>query len=191
MSLWLGHLFTNISRFTKEQTPLAESISKRPDMDEYMMSIAVGVRARANCKGSHIGAVLAREGHIVSTGYNGTPHHTPNCDEGGCGRCSNRDDYPSGTGYDLCICVHAEQNALLSAARFGIAVDGSILYTTWRPCFGCTKEMLQAGVLGVRYGEDWEPKADLKDEYERLQGFFEEGVKKVDLPEGAEGHSPH
>ncbi|MEE8046645.1 MAG: CMP deaminase, partial [Dehalococcoidia bacterium] len=83
---------------------MAESISKRPDMDAYMMSIAVGVRARANCKGSHIGAVLAREGHIVSTGYNGTPHHTPNCDEGGCGRCANRDEYPSGTGYDLCIC---------------------------------------------------------------------------------------
>ena len=92
-------------------------------MDDYMMSIAVGVRARANCLGSQIGAVLARDGHIVSTGYNGTPHKTPNCDENGCVRCSNRDLYPAGTGYDMCICVHAEQNALLSAARFGIAVE--------------------------------------------------------------------
>ena len=145
------------------------------------MSIAVGVRARANCKGSHIGAVLAREGHIVSTGYNGTPHGTTNCDEGGCDRCSNRERYPSGTGYDLCICVHAEQNALLSAARFGISVDGTLLYTTCRPCFGCTKVMLQAGVLGVRYGVDWEPNEDLRSEYERLQSYFPDGVKQIAL----------
>ena len=158
-------------------------------MDDYMMSIAVGVRARANCLGSQIGAVLARDGHIVSTGYNGTPHKTPNCDENGCVRCSNRDLYPAGTGYDMCICVHAEQNALLSAARFGIAVEGSILYTTWQPCFSCTKEMLQAGVLGVRYGENWEPNPDLKEEYERLQSFFPERVSKVDLPAGADSHT--
>lgn len=155
-----------------------------------MMSIAVGVRARANCLGSHIGSVLARDGHIVATGYNGTPHNTPNCDEGGCGRCSKKDDYPSGTGYDLCICVHAEQNALLSAARFGIVVEGSILYSTWRPCFGCTKEMLQAGVRGVRYGEDWDPNPELKAEYDRLQSYFPEGVVKVDLPDGADSHVP-
>ena len=170
---------------------MAETARKRPDIDEYMMAIALGVRARANCMGSHIGAVLARDGHIVSTGYNGTPHKTPNCGEGGCGRCSNRDEYPSGTGYDLCICVHAEQNALLSAARFGIAVDGSVLYSTWRPCFGCTKEMLQAGVLGVRYGEDWEPRPELKDEYERLQSYFAEGVKKVELPDTPISHNPN
>ena len=168
---------------------MAESNSTRPNMDDYMMSIAVGVRARANCLGSHIGAVLARDGHIVSTGYNGTPHKTPNCDEGGCVRCSNRDDFPSGTGYDLCICVHAEQNALLSAARFGIAVEGSILYSTWQPCFGCTKEMLQAGVVGVRYGESWEPKPELREEYGRLQSYFPEKVSKVDLPDDADSHT--
>jgi dCMP deaminase len=168
---------------------LSESKTQRPDWDDYIMSIAVGVRARANCLGSQIGSVLARDGHILSTGYNGTPHNTPNCDEGGCARCSNRDEYPSGTGYDLCICVHAEQNALLQAARFGIAVEGSILYTTWRPCFGCTKEILQAGVAGVRYGENWEPNPDLKDEYERLQSYFPGGIEKVDLPEGADSHT--
>jgi len=150
-------------------------------MDEYMMSIAVGVRARANCMGSHVGAVLAREGHIVSTGYNGTAHGTPNCDEGGCERCNNRDKYPSGVGYDLCVCVHAEQNALLQAARFGTAVEGSIIYTTWSPCFGCTKDLLQAGIKGIRYGKYWEPKPELKGEYDRLLSYFEEGVKKVEV----------
>lgn len=149
-----------------------------------MMSIAAAVRARANCKGSHVGAVLARDSHIVSTGYNGTPHGTTNCDDGGCDRCSNREEYPSGTGYDLCICVHAEQNALLAAARFGIPVEGSVLYSTWRPCFGCTKEMLQAGVLGVRFGEDWEPREELREEYSQLQSYFPEGVIMVCLPDG-------
>jgi hypothetical protein len=50
--------------------------------------------------------------------------------------------------------------------------------------------MLQAGIVGVRYGEDWAPKPDLKEEYERLQGYFSEGVLKVDLPDGAESHTP-
>jgi hypothetical protein len=50
--------------------------------------------------------------------------------------------------------------------------------------------MLQAGVLGVRYGEDWEPNADLRDEYNRLQSYFPEGVEQVDLPTGAESHTP-
>jgi dCMP deaminase len=89
----------------------------------------------------------------------------------------------------MCICVHAEQNALLSAARFGIAVEGSILYTTWQPCFSCTKEMLQAGVIGVRYGENWEPNLDLKEEYERLQSFFPERVSKVALPPDSDSHT--
>ena len=67
-----------------------------------------------------------------------------NCDQGGCERCANPEQYPSGTGYDVCICVHAEQNALLAAARFGIAVEGAMLYSTMRPCFNCSKELLQA-----------------------------------------------
>ena len=53
---------------------------------------------------------ILKDGRIVSTGYNGTPYDMPNCDEGGCERCNNRERYASGTGYHLCICVHAEQN---------------------------------------------------------------------------------
>ena len=103
------------------------------------MGIAMAVRRRANCQGNRVGAVIVVDKHIVSTGYNGTPHGMPNCLDGGCHRCACRDEYPSGTGYDMCICVHAEQNAILAAARFGIAVDGATLYSTMRPCFGCTK----------------------------------------------------
>ncbi len=156
----------------------------RPDIDEYMMRIAREVQSRANCLGRHVGAVLAREGHIVSTGYNGTPHGMLNCDEGGCSRCKNPELFPSGMAYDVCICVHAEQNALLSAARFGISVVDSILYTTTRPCFGCAKESLQAGVKGIRYNRDWQhPNSNLIPDYERLMAAFKDKEKCLEIPD--------
>ena len=89
----------------------------RPGPNEYFMGIALAVRTRADCTGNRVGAVIVKDRRIVSTGYNGTPENIPNCTEGGCHRCANRGEYPSGAGYDLCICVHAEQNALLAAAR--------------------------------------------------------------------------
>lgn len=155
---------------------------KRPDVDHYMMGIALAVRARANCRGNRVGAVIALEGRIVSTGYNGTPSGMPNCDDGGCERCAHREKFPPGTGYDVCICVHAEQNALLAAARFGIGVEGAIIYTTMRPCFGCSKELLQAKVAGVRYIHDWRhPEPALQAEYERVQARFPADVICVPL----------
>ena len=60
-------------------------------------------------------------------------------------------------GYDLCICVHAEQNAFLSAARFGIAVEDATIYTTMQPCFGCAKELAQAKINKVVYLHPWSP----------------------------------
>lgn len=155
----------------------------RPGWDEYFMGIALAVRARANCTGKRVGAVLAREGRVVSTGYNGTPEDTENCIEGGCLRCADSQAFPSGTAYDLCICVHAEQNALLGAARFGIAAEGATLYTTTRPCFGCTKELLQAKVSSVVYLHDWKPDARLQAEYGRLQARFPSGLKRLDVPD--------
>ncbi len=149
-------------------------------MDEYMMGIAIAVRARANCTGNRVGAVIALKSRIVSTGYNGTPSGMPNCDEGGCDRCANRQKYPPGTGYDVCICVHAEQNALLAAARFGIGVEDALVYSTMRPCFGCSKELLQAKVAGVRYLHDWRhPDAGLQAEHEKVQSRFPEGVSQT------------
>ncbi|MBA2244972.1 MAG: CMP deaminase, partial [Gemmatimonadetes bacterium] len=86
------------------------------------MGIAQAVRKRANCRGRSVGSLIVVDDRIVSTGYNGTPEGMVNCLEGGCERCANRERFQSGTAYDLCICVHAEQNALLAAARFGISV---------------------------------------------------------------------
>ena len=155
---------------------------RRPQRNEYYMGIALAVRARADCLGNRVGAVLVLEDRIISTGYNGTPASMTNCTEGGCPRCANRERYASGRAYDICICVHAEQNALLAAARFGIATDGAVLYSTMRPCFGCTKELLQAGVGGVHYLHDWRyPDPEMQQTYEHLQAQFAHGVQRVAL----------
>jgi dCMP deaminase len=133
--------------------------ARRPTREEYFMLLAVATRQRAECLGRHVGAVLVRDGRIIATGYNGTPRGFPRCNavERGCHRCAEPDQYPSGTGYDVCICVHAEQNALLQAARLGYTSDGADCYTTLRPCFGCLKELHQGGIASVRYLNEWAP----------------------------------
>lgn len=156
--------------------------SGRPDRIDYYMHIAMAVRRRANCIGNRVGAILVRNDRIISTGYNGTPEGTRNCDEGGCERCAKRERYSAAHGYDVCICVHAEQNALLSAARFGIAVEGASIYTTMRPCFGCTKELLQARIHGVYYIHEWRhPNEELWRQYVMLQERFAGGVTRIPI----------
>ena len=160
---------------------------ERPGRHDYFMGIAIAVRERADCRGQKVGAVIAVEDRIVSTGYNGTPAKMVNCSDGGCVRCANRGKkYKSGTAYDLCICVHAEQNAILSAARFGISIQGATLYSTTQPCFGCLKEMLQARIGTVYYIHPWTSPRDPDQErqYNKLMEQFEHGVHrlKVDDP---------
>lgn len=157
------------------------SSGKRPDRDAYYMGIAMAVRRRANCTGNKVGAVLVRDDRVVATGYNGTPQGMTNCEDGGCDRCCNRDKYQSGEAYDLCICVHAEQNALLSAARFGTSVEGAELYTTMRPCFGCAKELIQARISAVYYLHDWTyPDQQHRDAYAEILKNIPT-VKRIDL----------
>jgi dCMP deaminase len=166
---------------------------RRPDLHEYFMGIAMAVRKRANCCGNKVGAIIVKDGHIVSTGYNGTPSKMPNCLDGGCYRCNHREEFPPGTGYDICICVHAEQNAILAAARFGIAIENSTVYTTMQPCFGCMKEMLQAHVSAVYYVHPWEPTPDCEPEYERIGSRFRDGIHqlRIEDPDAAWAVSKH
>jgi len=146
------------------------------------MGIAMSVRSRADCVGNRVGAVLVLDDRIISTGYNGTPANMTNCTDGGCERCLNREKYASGTFYDLCICVHAEQNAVLAAARFGIATEGAVLYSTMQPCFGCTKELLQAGIRCVYYLHQWVyPEPGIQDSYALLQKHFADGVRQITM----------
>jgi len=105
---------------------------------------------------------------VISTGFNGTPEGFPNCSDSGCVRCrdsamhregrsaeASDPEHIPGRGLDRCICVHAEQNAIITAARFGIRVEGATLYTTLSPCFGCLKEAVQAGIGRVVYDEEY------------------------------------
>lgn len=171
-------------RCQRATIPTMNEVRVQPD--DYFMGIALAVRRRANCLGNRVGAIVVLEGRIISTGYNGTPEGLPNCLDGGCHRCAKRTEYPAGSGYDLCICVHAEQNALLAAARFGIGVQGATLYSTMRPCFGCTKELLQAKIAKVCYIHDWaHPDSARRTEYERLQAHFPGGVMAVSVVDPA------
>jgi dCMP deaminase len=196
----------NGSRNQKTDAALAKSVaatapdrpepaaarSARQNRHTYFMAIAMAVRLRANCKGNRVGAIIVRDQRIVSTGYNGTPANMINCLDDGCYRCANRDKaYQSGEAYDLCICVHAEQNAILAAARFGIAVEGSTLYTTMRPCFGCAKELLQANVQSIYYLHEWTPSAHedpvkaekQRAQYDKLMTRFAGGVHRLEMPD--------
>jgi dCMP deaminase len=147
---------------------------------EYYMGIAFAVRKKANCLGRRVGAVVVKNDRIISTGYNGTPEGITNCLDGGCVRCKNRETYKASIGYDVCICVHAEQNALISAARFGNSVEGACIYSTLRPCFDCTKAALQAKVTAIYYVHNWaHPIIELREQYEMLQAAFPDGVHGV------------
>lgn len=144
-----------------------------PDRDDYYLALAFAAARRANCRGRKVGAVLVKGDRVIATGYNGTPEGLPNCLDGGCLRCSDREEFVSGTGYDLCICVHAEANALLTAGRFGASTDGSTVYTTDQPCFTCSKDLIQAGVVKVYYARTWRPDERVVDDYRRLQARLE------------------
>lgn len=137
----------------------APRLVTRPDKNIYFLLIALAARTRADCLGRRVGAVITRDGRVLSTGYNGTPFGMPNCSEGGCHRCSQRSTNTAlrGGAYDVCICVHAEQNAILTASRFGQQTLGASMTSTMQPCFGCLKEMLQAGISEVHYLHSWDP----------------------------------
>jgi dCMP deaminase len=150
--------------------------------DEYCMNIAMAVRKKANCLGRRVGAVIVKENRIISTGYNGTPEHMTNCLDGGCVRCKTKETYAASVGYDVCICGHAEQNALITAARFGNSIEDSVVYSTLRPCFDCTKAMLQAKVEAIYFIHDWQhPIGSLQEQYTLIQNKLPGGVRKVEV----------
>jgi dCMP deaminase len=161
-----------------------------PSDDNYYLGVALAVRRKANCTGNRIGAVIVKGKRVIATGYNGVPEGMINCLDGGCLRCSNPGrQFKSGQAYDLCICVHAEQNALLSAARFGISVEGASMYTTMQPCFGCAKELVQAKIAKVYYLHDWVPTnadpsmdAAMKAEYSKIGAKTDMKKMKFDDP---------
>ena len=125
----------------------------RPGWDDYFLGIARVVASRSNCVKRKVAAVVTLDKRIISTGYNGTPRGTTNCNEGGCPRCN--DLAPGGTRLDECLCSHAEENAITQAAYHGVSLKGGTIYTTFSPCLQCTKMIINAGLKEVVYQTDY------------------------------------
>lgn len=129
-------------------------LMERPDNDEYFMEMAVLISKRSTCLRRRVGAVIVKDKRVLSTGYNGSPKGTRHCEELGCIREQMK--IPSGTRHELCRGVHAEQNAIIQAAYFGVSVKDSTIYTTTFPCSMCAKILINAGVKEVVYAEGYE-----------------------------------
>lgn len=121
----------------------------RPDWDEYFMRIAEVVASRSSCVKRRVAAVVVKDRRIISTGYNGTPRGTANCNEDGCPRCLSL--APSGSGLGDCLCSHAEENAIVQASFHGVSLNGATIYSTFSPCLICTKMIINAGIGEVVY----------------------------------------
>jgi len=117
------------------------------------MDIAAEVSRRSTCLRRHVGAILVVDRRILATGYNGAPAGVPHCSESGCLR--QQMDVPSGERHELCRGLHAEQNSIIQAARYGVRIDGATLYTTHHPCSMCAKVAINAGIRRIVCREDY------------------------------------
>lgn len=122
---------------------------ERPPWDQYFMSIAELVAQRATCLRRQVGAVLVRDKRIITTGYNGVPAGIRHCLDIGCLR--ETQNIPSGERHELCRGLHAEQNAIIQAAVYGVSLDGATLYCTNQPCAICSKMLINVRVKKILY----------------------------------------
>ena len=121
---------------------LPKDIADRPSWDAYFMAIVRAVATRATCSRRAIGAVLVKNKLILATGYNGAPAGLRHCDHTAGGDLLN----------DHCVrSTHAEQNAIVQAARHGISIEGATLYCSNNPCQTCAKLLINAGVNRIVY----------------------------------------
>jgi len=120
--------------------------------DARFMELAGVISSWASCykPDRKIGAVIVKNKRIVTTGYNGAPAGIKTCMERGeCLR--NRLGIQSGTRAELCYAIHAEQNAIIQAAKLGSSIDGATLYCTHQPCVICAKMIVNSGISRVVY----------------------------------------
>lgn len=117
--------------------------SARASWDEYFMSIAQVVATRSTCPRKFVGAVIVRNRIILSTGYNGSIRGMPHCSDVG---------HMMEEGHCVAT-IHAEANAIIQAARSGVTIDGATVYVTASPCWSCFKQIANAGISRICYGE--------------------------------------
>ena len=139
--------------------------------DERMMGMAKLVSTWSSCYkvNRKVGAVIVKDKRILTTGYNGAGSGISSCvDRGFCLR--EQMNIPSGTRHEICYAVHAEQNAIIQAAKLGVSVQGATLYCTHQPCSICAKMIINSGITRVVFDEGYPDKFSIK-------MFNEAGVK--------------
>lgn len=126
---------------TQLRKKVTDYLTHRIERDEYLLGVAFLAAMRSTCARLQVGAVIADEGRIISTGYAGAPARMPHCSSDVCDLtqpCTRT--------------IHAETNAIAWAARSAIAVEGCSLYCTHSPCLECAKLIINAGIIRVIYG---------------------------------------
>ena len=146
----------------------------RPSWDEYFMEIVELIKERSTCLRRQVGALIVNDKRILATGYNGAPTGCSHCEEVGCLR--EKLQIPSGQRHELCRALHAEQNAIVQAALYGISVQGGTLYVTHQPCVMCAKMAINAGIKRIVY------KGEYPDELSR-ELLEEAGIEVVNFKE--------
>lgn len=128
--------------------------------DEYFLKIAEVVSIRSTCLSRKVGAVAVKDRRILATGFNGAPSGIRHCEEiGGCIRKAR--GAKSGEMLDICRAVHAEENVITQAAKYGVSLEGAELYVNVKPCMMCQKHIINAGVKRVVYAGDYPSLDDL------------------------------
>lgn len=142
----------------------------RKPWNEYFMDQARMVASRATCDRLHVGAVIVRDRRIISTGYNGSVSGDVHCADSGChvvnGHCIRT--------------IHAESNAILQCAKFGVSTESADIYVTHFPCLLCSKQIIQAGIKHIYYGEKYRV-----DEY-AVELLQQAGVGMTQIKSGGE-----
>ncbi len=128
---------------------LSPTPAPRPDWDDYFMGFAKLAQTRSSCLRRQVGAVVVKDFMVLTTGYNGAPRDLAHAAEVGCLR--DQMGVASGERHELCRGLHAEQNAIIQAARHGISIAGGMIYCTTHPCVICLKMVINAGLTEIVY----------------------------------------
>ncbi len=138
--------------------------------DKRFMELTELVGTWASCYRRKVGAIIVKDKRVLTTGYNGAPAGISSCVERGeCLR--EKMNIPSGTHAETCYAAHAEQNAIIQAARYGANIDGATLYCTHQPCVICAKMIINAGIKRVVYKEGYPDEFSIR--------LFEEAGTKI------------
>lgn len=116
--------------------------------DEYFIEIVKTVGLRGSCDRGRAGAVVTRDNRIIMTGYAGAPSGLPDCDEAGH-QMQERTHADSSTSKHCVRTIHAEENTILHAARFGVSLTGATIYCKMMPCINCARQIYSSGITRI------------------------------------------